>query len=98
MYSILQFSGSEQINIIGRQKDGKWVSYIDSSVLTDKYFNGLQSYKSSDGVHYDSPQIKDDTLIIPYEYQIQFKVVTKGEFRFKWDDKAQWFGVEQVVY
>ena len=22
----------------------------------------------------------------------------EGEFRFKWDDKAQWFGVEQIVY
>ena len=98
IYSILQFSGSEQINIIGRQRNGKWVSYIDSSILTDRYFNGQQSYKASDGVHYDNPQVKNDTLIIPYKYQIQFKVVTKGEFRFKWDNKAQWFGIEQVVY
>lgn len=24
--------------------------------------------------------------------------VIEGEFRFKWDDAAQWFSVEQVVY
>ena len=24
--------------------------------------------------------------------------VPSGEFRYKWDDSAQWFGVEKVVY
>ena len=97
IYSIVSISGVEQINIIGRQKDGKWVSYIDSEILTNKYFGGKQAYKSSDGVHYSLLQVKNDTIIIPYKYQLH-KVVTEGEFRFKWDDNAQWFGVEQVVY
>ena len=26
------------------------------------------------------------------------RLTDEGEFRFKWDDKAQWFGIEQVVY
>lgn len=98
LYSIEQTSGSERINIIGRLKDGKWFSYVDSDVLTDKYFNGLQSYKHTDGVHYNMPKFDNDTIIIPYKYQLNFKIAYDGELRFKWDDKAQWFSVENVVY
>ena len=100
VYSIVSISGSEHINIIGRQKDGKWVSYIDSVILTHKYFGGKQAYKASDGVHYKTPEIQNDTIIIPYDFSSVNgrSITTKGEFRFKWDEKAQWFGIEQVVY
>ena len=100
VYSIVRISGSERINIIGRQNDGKWVSYIDSKTLSDKFFGGNEAYKASDGVHYDEPQFLNDTIIIPYNFSSVMgrNSVSKGEFRFKWDDKAQWFGIEQVIY
>jgi len=98
LYLIERNSGSERINIIGQQKDGKWVSYIDSDILTNKFFGGKQSYKMHDGVHYLKPKIQSDIIIIPYKYQLQLKVVSEGEFRFKWDDAAQWFGIEHIVY
>ena len=98
LYSIVRMSGSERINIIGRQNDGKWVSYVDSRILSDRYFGGEESYKAADGVHYSEPYFQNDTIIIPYKYQLKFEIAAKGEFRFKWDDKAQWFGIEQVVY
>ena len=47
----------------------------------------------------------NDTIIIEYEKNNGGKgpIFGKdtnefGEFRFKWDEAAQWFGVEQVVY
>lgn len=98
LYSIVRISGTERINIIGRQKNGKWVSYVDSETLTNKYFSGKQAYKAHDGVHYGEPLVQKDTIVIPYKYQLQFRVAAEGEFRFKWDDAAQWFGIEQVVY
>ena len=98
LYSIVRNSGSERINIIGRQKDGKWVSYIDSEILTKNFFGGNQAYKSTDGAHYSSPKFENDTIIIEYKYQVKYNITEEGEFRFKWDDKAQWFGIEQVVY
>lgn len=98
LYFMFRSSGSEHINIIGRQKDSKWVSYVDSDTLTDKFFGGKQSYKSSDGVHYNKLRVENDTIIIPYIYMAQYKTVAEGEFRFKWDESAQWFGIEQVIY
>ena len=100
IYSIVRISGSEQINIIGRQKDGKWVSYINTEILTNKFFGGKQAYKAAAGVHYETPEVQNDTIIIPYDFSSVSgrSITTKGEFRFKWDDKAQWFGIEQIIY
>ena len=86
--------------MIGRQKDGKWVSYVDSKNLSDLYFSGNEAYKASEGVHYETPQFQGDTMVIPYTFSSESgrRIVTNGEFRFKWDEVAQWFGIEQVVY
>lgn len=98
LYLIERNSGSERINIIGRQKDGKWVSYIDSEKLSQIYFEGKEAYKSNDGVHYYSPQVKSDSIVIPYKFQLNHNIINSGEFRFKWDEAAQWFGIEKVDY
>ena len=38
-------------------------------------------------------------MIIEYNRNyIQQGYIKEGEFRFKWDEAAQWFDVEQVVY
>jgi len=40
--------------------------------------------------------VRGDTLIIEYKSLSGDKKI--GEFRFKWDEAAQWFSVEQIKY
>ena len=102
LYMLNAQSGTPHINIIGRQKDGKWVSYIDTRKISEIYFGGNEAYKGNDGVSYDRhPQFQGDTIIIPYTCYARNgggRVLSQGEFRFKWNDAAQWFGVEQIIY
>ena len=87
------------IDIIGRQKNGKWFSYVDSDVLTDKYFNGKMAYQWIGGVLYGRVHVAGDTVTIPYSYQLDGgEMIEEGELRFKWDDAAQGFSIEKVVY
>ena len=39
----------------------------------------------------------NDELILTYWIGGK-QCIGKGEFRFKWDEAAQWFSVEQVAY
>ena len=81
--------------LLGRQTDGKWVKYFDTNELVKKYFGANQSYWLKE------LRVSGDTIIVYYElfsggnYR---NSTNRGEFRFKWNDKAQWFGVEQVIY
>lgn len=43
---------------------------------------------------YDKARISGDTIIITYCIYGVSKIC--GEFRFKWNNKDQWFGVEKV--
>ncbi len=99
LYNIWLFSGYKNFNIIGRQKDGKWVSYIDCEKIAQTYFGGHIAYKQRGGVDYDEPKFQNDTIIVTYKnYSDMGQIINQGEFRFKWNDAAQWFGVEQVIY
>ncbi|MBR1645440.1 MAG: hypothetical protein IJ685_01560 [Selenomonadaceae bacterium] len=90
------------LKILGTRKDDKWVVYIDSKKISDKYFGGKDAYKLAGGVLYEVPTCAGDTLIVQYRrwhWSTNGGISEpEGEFRFKWDDNAQWFGVEQVVY
>ena len=87
--------GDVSYYFLGRLQDGKWVKYIDTDEIRNNYFG-----KSN--VVWSKPKINNDTITISYQ------IVTSpwrpkyigngGEFRFKWDETAQWFGIEQVVY
>ena len=46
---------------------------------------------------YDEVRCDGDTIVIEYVAGRR-DTYRKGEFRFKWDEAAQWFSVEQVVY
>ena len=87
------------LHILGKQKNGKWVVYIDSKKLSNKYFGGKDAYKEDGGVIYDEPTCREDSIVVTYR-RWHWKGTSKpeGELRFKWDESAQWFGVEQVVY
>ena len=75
--------------IIGKSSDGTYVKYFDTRSMKQQYFSDPRRFHFSDSILFYK-----DTIIIPY-YNTGSKE-QRGEFRFKWDDKAQWFGVEQV--
>ena len=98
LYAIYYSYRLTDLKIFGTRKNGKWVVYIDSKKIDDKYFGGNNGGYIGN-VRYDVPTCAGDTLIVTYRRLERTGISeTEGEFRFKWDDEAQWFGVEQVVY
>ena len=76
--------GGESSKLIG-ERDGKWVKYFDTLDVKRRLKQWdfyLQRYYA-DG----------DTIIFEYE---QEKTQRRYEIRYKWDEAAQWFGVEVV--
>lgn len=90
--------------LVGLNKEGKWVKYFDTDSIAKQYFGKPERVWSDNSIWFDSWECRGDTVIIQYNrYHRGLKnnrggYVKEGEFRFKWDDAAQWFGVEQVVY
>lgn len=83
--------------IYGRQKDGKFIKYIDTEDITKNYI-GWGKY-GAPSIEFTDFAVQGDTLIMHYVQSVPVRSRNNvGEFRFKWDDKAQWFGVEHVVY
>ena len=80
-------------NILGRRPDGTWVTYIDTRNIAKQYFGITEKYYYA--VHFAQPIVQGDTLIMKYG---TYPTKEKGEFRFRWDENAQWFGIEQIVY
>lgn len=96
IYALLSEYGPEKdFTIIGRQKTGKFVKYIDTVEITQKYFGWNKEGASP--IVYTNLRSNGNTLILSYAIGGSPRN-SIGEFRFKWDDKAQWFGIEQVVY
>ena len=94
--------------LIGRRKDGVWVKYFDSDSVTVKYFGkfargGYGNVWDGLSICCDNFKVNGNTMIIEYSRYHKTSgqrgnFIKEGEFQFKWDDKAQWFGVEQVIY
>ena len=84
--------------IIGRLPDGKFVKYFDTTDISKRYFG------SHWGVYYKKIVVRGDTITIYYDRTISSssfnptKVEESGEFRFRWDETAKWFSIEQMVY
>ena len=97
-------AGSQNHILIGRGSDGVWVKYFDMENINVKYFGlSKNNYGTTMGnrclITYEKYRCQGDTIIIGYKrLHGRNGYVKEGEFRFKWDDEAQWFGVEQVVY
>lgn len=79
--------------IIGRRADGVWVKYLDTREITKRYWNWNGDGASP--VVYRKLRTDGDTLIINYG---NWRPREYGEFRFRWDENAQWFGIDKVVY
>lgn len=86
--------------LIGRRKDGVWVKYFSSLDVTKKYFGKQGNVWEGLAICCDNFRVSGNTMIIEYSrcYESGRKQIKEGEFQFKWDDKAQWFGVEQIIY
>lgn len=94
--------------LIGRRKDGVWVKYFESDSVTEKYFGkvaraGHANVWEGKSICCNNFKVNGDMIIV--EYSRYYKnagqrgeLIKEGEFRFKWDDAAQWFGVEHIVY
>lgn len=79
--------------IIGRRADGVWVKYLDTREITKRYWNWDGDGASP--VVYTKLRTDEDTLVINYG---NWRSREYGEFRFRWDTNAQWFGIDKVVY
>ncbi|MBO6179819.1 MAG: hypothetical protein J6O04_11625 [Selenomonadaceae bacterium] len=99
MYAIYHKYCVTELNILGKQKSGKWVSFINSKEISKRFFGGKDAYKEDGGVMYDAPVCVGESIVIKYfRWHWNGESQPEGEFRLKWDDKADWFGIEQVVY
>ncbi len=89
--------------ILGKLRDGTFVKYIDSYIIGENYLGNEDN--ANYGI-YDKDtkeinlnlKVAGDTIIVYYHQAWPRENNNYGEFRFKWDDKAQWFGVEQIIY
>ena len=83
--------------LIGKRKDGKFVEFFNTTKLNERFF-GNPSIKNT---NYSDFTVRGDTVSVKFKHTNVIgnkDTEISGEFRFKWDDAAQWFGVEQVVY
>ena len=105
-----QFMYFAYLDIIGCRQDGTWVKYVDFKQLEKQFFEDLSKKYMIDlayGNHGNKLEYyyngnfvstKGDTVIVIYSLWKGWERLQKGEFRFKWDESAQWFGVEKIVY
>lgn len=89
--------------LIGRRKDGVWVKYFETLAITKKYFGQQGNVWNGLSICCDDFRVKGDTIVIEYSRYHKNSgqrgnLVKEGEFQFKWDNVAQWFGVEQIIY
>lgn len=80
--------------IIGKIPSGKFVKYIDSRDIASRYYGE----KANRSIQFQNFICSGDTIVIPYAFYHGTYIEKVGEFRFKWDEDAQWFGIEQVLY
>ena len=90
--------GTERYILLAVMPDGKFAKMIDTNSVVESYLGANRHHMR--GVYLEEAFFEGDTIVIPYS---DFDAVLKkrlpiGEFRFKWDEAAQWFGVEQVKY
>lgn len=104
LYPIRFYYGLEsQWRIVGRRQDGKFVKYIDTEEITKRYFGDNVTNHNGELVSYRMIECYGDTIVAKYDVGVKHHVGRGksgeyGELRFKWDEAAQWFSVENIVY
>lgn len=77
--------------LFGILPNGECVKYFDIAEFKSKYYASSMYYPN-----YEEVICQNNSIIIEFKDIRQNNVI--GELRFKWDDAAQWFGVEKMVY
>ena len=78
--------------LLGRLSDGSFVKYFDSRDLRKNFFDQVSNRNYAP--YFSGWRLDGDTVVLEYKRYSG----NGGEFRFKWDDAAQWFSVEQIIY
>ncbi|MDY3091346.1 MAG: hypothetical protein SOW61_00825 [Erysipelotrichaceae bacterium] len=76
--------------IFGKYINGKYAKYIDTGALAKQYYGNTM-------VDFGEMVVCTDGFIIPFSIWKK-DLNVKGDFVFKWDEKANWFSVEKIVY
>lgn len=81
--------------LLGKMNDGTFVKYLSFRDIWNKY---VGNNRENGRPFTEEIYCSGDTIVIEYSRYNQTGKYKEGEFRFKWDEAAQWFGVEHVVY
>lgn len=91
------YGAQSQWHIIGRRTDGKFVEYIDTEKISKMYFGDNINKNGGHNIICKMLECNGDTIVIRYNVDRERRE-DDGELRFKWDESAQWFSVENIVY
>lgn len=90
LYAVEEYEPTGDYTIVGKRVDGKFVKFISTEDIKLKYFGRI--YGTYQLAHI---KVLGDKMVIPFGKDWRYPI---GEFVFKWDELAQWFSVEKVVY
>ena len=99
IYVVYALHNNSHVTIIGKI-NGQWIKFIDSKDISRKFFgNDSDEYNLMNGIMYQNVFVRGDSIVMIYgRFPTFYSDQIEGEFRFKWDESAQWFSVEQVPY
>lgn len=78
--------GGGSMKVIGTTADGKWVKYFDTN-------DAKKNYELSQDFYLKNFSVSGDSITFQYEQWQTRKICT---LRYRWDNKAQWFGIDVI--
>ena len=81
--------------LVGKKADGTFVKYFSFRDIWNKY---VGNNRPNGRIFTENVHCEGDSIIIKYTHYEKHVKKDIGEIRFKWDDAAQWFGIEHIVY
>ena len=75
--------------------EGSYYHAIEISDLSPYVGSDLRSVSSADDLILSTPRTVDDEILVDVK---DYRKNTVGQFIFKWDESAQWFGIEYQSY
>lgn len=75
--------------------EGSYYHAIEISDLSPYVGSDLRSVGSADDLILSTPRTVDDEILVDVK---DYRKNTVGQFIFKWDESAQWFGIEYQSY
>lgn len=99
LYPVSKGHSYEDFELIGKRVDGTFVTYVSWEDIMEAYFKNAPNYGGSN-CHGDylvgKMYTEGDTIVVPYKSRSP--TGGDGEFRFQWNEDAQWFGIERIIY